>query len=102
MLSEDIDIYFSDFGVAASWTPRNGDALQTAKVIEDAADEEMSIGASGAVGRRLQITYPSTKLVGMEKGEGISVNGIDYIVRDTPMAIDDGAMMIALLGRFDT
>lgn len=99
-LNEDISVFFSDFARAAVWTPRNGDAAKTGDVILDYADETFNAGMVEAVGRYTSILYASETFPGLDNGEPITVDGIEYFVRGTPRAVEDGAFTLAWLGKY--
>lgn len=101
-LNEDIAVYFSDFALAATWTPANGAATQTGDVILDHADDAMNVGGVEALRRTTSIVYATGLFEGLDNGERITVDGTDYFVRGTPQAIEDGKLTQAWLGKYGT
>lgn len=93
MFTEDLGQFFrtSDLAVTASF------GAQTAEVFLDAPDEE-AIGGE-VLTREYAIVYRATQLTGLTRGSSITVNGNNYVVRQEPRAVDDGALLRALLTR---
>lgn len=98
MFAEDLDIFFAEFAVAASWTPSAGGAVQSARVLFDQPGE-LALGDSVLIGNTCQITYPQGRLVGLEAGDVLTVDGQPCRVRERPRRIEDGALMQALVSR---
>lgn len=95
--AEDLAAFFSeaDFAVAASWTPSGGGAAKTASVLFDQPDEEVLSGA--VVTREYAITYRADALAGLAAGEVLTVDGAAYTVREAPISLGDGKIMLASL-----
>lgn len=95
--AENLAAFFAeaDFAVAASWTPSGGGAAKTASVLFDQPDEEVLSGA--VMTREYAITYRSGQLQGLAAGEVVTVEGAAYTVREAPMALGDGKIMLATL-----
>lgn len=98
MFAEDLDLFFAEFAVAAAWTPSAGGALQSAKVLFDQPGE-LALGDTLLIANTCQITYPLGKLVGLDAGEVLTVDGQPCRVRERPRRIEDGRLMQALVSR---
>lgn len=91
MMDEDLNGFFdgNDFAVRAVF------ADKSASVLFDAPDD---IEIGGAVlSRNYAITYPAGQLEGLADGDAIIVDGKAYTARGEPRAIEDGALMRAIL-----
>lgn len=87
--TEDISLFFADFGVEAVF----GEASVT--VLLDRPDAEV-LGGAGLTNDPV-ITYATGDLAGLAMDSEITVDGVDYLVRGTPRKIDDGKLMQAFL-----
>lgn len=92
MFTEDLGAFFAtgDFAVPAVF------GALTAEVLLDAPDEELLGGE--VLSTEYAIRYRAGQLTGLTRGSSITVNGINYTVRQV-RATDDGALMRATLTR---
>ena len=97
MFVEDLSIFFADFAVDASWTPSTGGAAQSGRVIVNAADtvvlDDMLIASATT------FTYPLGQWPALDEGQVLVVGASSYRVRSCPLAIDDGKLMRAEVGK---
>lgn len=96
--AEDMSVFFdtAGFAVSATFTPSAGGAAQTASVILDSPTEEV-FGGEGLSNEYL-ITYPTSSLVGIRKGDTGVIEGITYRVREVRL-LDDGKLKTATLSK---
>lgn len=87
---EDIDGYFADFGVVATY------GAESANVLFDTPDE--MVGAVENVSTGYQITYKTGVFAAMKFADTITVAGVSYSVRYI-QKINDGALSRALLSK---
>lgn len=83
--------------VPASWAPSGGGATQTADVIFKAPSHDVLAG--GAFATDPSIQYAAVDLVGLKRGETVTVNGSTYKVREDPQSELDGTRMKVPLTR---
>ena len=95
MLQEDLSVFFGDFSVTATWTPSTGGAQQTAPVIFDQPDVDLASGM--VISRDYKITMLASGFPGINRSEVITINAVNYTVRESPRQIDDGAMLEMLV-----
>lgn len=91
MISEDLDLYFADFGVPITWE-RGVDDVVESKALFDMPDEinegTLSISTAYAVTVR-------TDLFGaISKGSTVIVDGIEYTVGLSPLKLSDGRLCV--------
>lgn len=80
------------------WTPSAGGAEQSADALFRDVSEEVL--GSAAFAYDVSISYPVTKLVGLKRGESITVDGVAFKVREDPRSdIGNGTRMKATLAR---
>lgn len=100
------DKFFESFDKAGFlkpvlWTPSSGlpgaGVLQSAKARFRAPTRDVLQGEASA--NEYSIEYASTALVGLRRGESITVDGIAYKVREDPDAQLDGTRLRAALTR---
>lgn len=94
--AEQLESFFADFGVSATWTPSAGGPMQTATVILDAPDQQLFDGAQ--VSTDYSISMPAASFVGIDNGETVVIAATNYRVRNV-MAIDDGSIKVITLAR---
>lgn len=87
--------------VSATWTPRSGGDRQEALVYLNAEDSDLALGPVSASARAYEMEYPAVEFRGLAEGETVYIEGQAYRVRGSPHAIEDGADMVARLGRMD-
>lgn len=83
MFTEDLGLFFADFGVDATWG-----SLST-KVIIDAATEDLLGGR--VLSTDYVLTLPAAEFPGIAKDAQITVGAVTYRVREVRL-IDDGAV----------
>lgn len=90
---------FSKAGIvkSLSWCPKSGDAQQTADVIFRAPSRDALAGEFSATD--YMIEYPATQLVGLKRGEQVTVESVTYKVREGPHSDLDGSRLKAFLTR---
>ena len=94
MFTEDLDQFFADFGVSATF------GAETGLVIFDAPDINV-IGFEGqVVTPEYKITYPSTSFISLENSSEITVDGVNYIVKYVTSG-HDGKIKYAYLSGAD-
>lgn len=101
MFSEDLSVFFADFGISAVWVPTNGTQQQTAQVILDTEGTEIQFGEFSANGSNISITYRATDFIGLAVNEPITINTTTFRVRAEPLEIEGGAMRRAWLGKYE-
>ena len=79
----------------ASWVPSTGGAVQTPDVIYRAPTEDALSGGVKSV--EYSIRYPATVLVGLKRGETVTVDGVQFTVRENPESQLDGTRLEAKL-----
>lgn len=79
----------------ASWAPSGGGALQAADVIFHASNENVFGGEVSSTNYRIQ--YAASALVGLKRGEVVTVAGVQYTVRESPVPQLDGTRLEASL-----
>ena len=90
-LTEDLAVYFVDFGVQCV----SGAVTFTA--ILDAPDDVLGLGQVGAVSQAPTIVYVTAD-VALAYGDAITVAGLAYTVQEV-LAISDGNLTRARIGR---
>lgn len=98
MFTEDMTVFFdtADFAHVATWSPSDGSEQQTANVILDSPDQELFSGA--LVSTDYAITYPASEFVGLDHGDLLTIESVEYQVREVRQ-IEDGRLMRATLGK---
>lgn len=89
-LTEDLSVYFADFGVACVHSG------SSAQAIHDKDTQRLFDG--GALDEEETITLPATSLPGLANGEAVTVAGVSYTVREVHY-LDDGKLKRASLKR---
>lgn len=94
MFAENLDVFLADFGVLCS----KGTSTFTA--ILDAPDTSLNFGGSGVISTDYEITLKTADVqaISLVNRDAITVNGINFIVRDV-MALDDAAFSKASLSK---
>jgi len=87
---EDLDVFFSDFGVTAVF------GAESAKVLFDYP--EMVVAEDYVVTAENTITYKATLFPTLAKGSAITVDGVSYKV-NTVLAAEDGKLKKATLSK---
>lgn len=82
---------------AVAWTPSGGGAEQTADVMFREPVRDVLSGE--AFTTEPSISYPTTQLVGLLRGETITVAGVSYKVREDPRSELDGSRMTVPLSK---
>jgi hypothetical protein len=77
------------------WTPSIGGPQQSEQVRYRAPTQDALSGDTKSVD--YSINYPATVLVGLKRGEAISVDGVQFIVRENPESQLDGTRFEAWL-----
>lgn len=83
MFTEDLGLFFADFGVDATW------GSLTTKVIIDAATEDLLGGR--ILSNDYVMTLPAADFPGIAMNAQITVGSVTYRVREVRL-IDDGAV----------
>ncbi len=78
----------------ATWQPSIGGPQQSAVVLLDVPDEML---LDSALAGQQVMEYRSTQFVGLATGETVTISGTDYLVRETPRRLYDGAILRAWL-----
>lgn len=92
MFTEDLSVFFAEFGVQATWTPSG----ITATVILDSPDA--GILGDLVLTTQYEMTYQTSDFAGLDYGANLSINGAQYTVKDTKR-LDDGAFSKASLSK---
>ena len=79
----------------ALWTPSAGGAQKSAQVRYRAPTQDALSSEVKSVD--YSIEYPATVLVGLKRGETITVNGMQFTVRENPESQLDGSRLEAKL-----
>lgn len=98
--TEDLSLFFGDFDIAATWTPSNGDAAQTAQVFLDTEGLTLNVQGFDVMGDDITMIYKATDFVGLAVDDPIAIDGADYRVRRDPQKVEAGAFMVAALGTY--
>ena len=98
MLTDDFAIFFSsqDFAVSAAWSKPSG-GMEIASVLFDSPDRDLLSGHMQAT--HYQISYPITALVGLKRGDSITIAGAIYTVLSEPDSAHDGRIKHAQLSK---
>jgi hypothetical protein len=94
MFSENLDVFLADFSVPCS------KGATPFLAILDTPDESLGIGIANAMSTMYEIRVKTSdvQLTNLLGGDSITVNGVNYKVRDT-MLMDDGAFTRVTLTR---
>lgn len=84
--------------VTAIFVPPGGGVQASAQVIFDAPGAVTAFGEVGVVTTDPTITYLAADLSSLDHGVAITVDGVDYTVREITQ-LDDGVVMQARLAR---
>jgi hypothetical protein len=92
------DKFFESFKKAghtrlASWTPSAGGPAQTADVLYRAPGQDVLQGEAFATA--YTIRYPATKFPGLIRGETVTIDAVNYKVKEDPRSELDGTRMLA-------
>lgn len=87
-LTEDLALFFADFGVSAVF------GAQSSVVLLDLPDMDVLEGM--AISNNPAMTYASSEFPSLVRGSSITVNGSAYTVREV-RKLDDGALSQAML-----
>ncbi len=99
MFSENLDAYFTDFGVVATRVDTGDGSSATARVIFSPSISDSPFDGFNATGAEYGMTYQVSELPALAQGEGMIINGTQYRVRN-PEVRNDGAIAVAALGKF--
>lgn len=83
-----------------SWTPSagaGGGPAQAADVIFNTPPRDVLAGDGR--GTDYSVQYPATKLIGLRRGETVTVDGVSYTVREAPYKQLDGTRLEAPLAK---
>lgn len=94
------DQFFAAFDKAgflktASWAPSLGGDIQTPKVRFKASSQDALSGDVKTIDYTIE--YPSTVLIGLKRGEVLTIDGAQYTVRESPEIHLDGTLVAAKL-----
>ena len=92
---DDLDVFFSEFAVDASFTPAGG-AEETAKVIFDSPDE--TVFGERVMTTEYLITLPQSVFVTLKGGDVLNIGSKSYKVREVRL-LDDGLIKQASLSK---
>ncbi|MDD5247820.1 MAG: hypothetical protein PHY45_02475 [Rhodocyclaceae bacterium] len=90
MITEDLDVFFADFGVPASA------GANSATVLLDMPDR--AILGDRQIGTEYAITAKATDLPGLKHGDAITVANVGYSVRVVTL-LDDGVLKHVTLSK---
>jgi hypothetical protein len=79
----------------AFWSPSAGGAVHTPKVRFKAPTQDALSGDVTSID--YSIEYPATVLVGLKRGEVLTIDGVQYTVRENPESQLDGTRFEAKL-----
>lgn len=79
----------------ALWTPSTGGAQQDPRVRYKAPTRDALSGETKTID--YSINYPSTVLIGLKRGEVITIDNMQFTVRENPESQLDGTRFEALL-----
>lgn len=79
----------------ALWKPSSGAAAQSPRV-RFKAPTDHALGGE-ALSTDYSITYPASVLIGLKRGEVVTIDGQDYTVREGPSSNKDGTELEAKL-----
>lgn len=91
---DDLSAFFSDFAVTATW---GDDPPETAEVILDHPDVLML--GNDCLAADIRMTFRANQLVGIDEGDVVIIDGINYLLRETPASSADGAVMVVSVSR---
>ncbi|OSM07597.1 head-tail joining protein [Magnetofaba australis] len=80
-----VDAVFDAFGVAATYTPANGDPATTITVLAKRPDEVVGFGETRIAAEISLFEIRASDVASPEAGDVITLNGINYTVQGTPM-----------------
>ena len=87
---DDLDVFFADFALDATWTPAGGSA-QAGKVILDAPDA-MVLGDM-VISTETTLVFKSAQWSGIDEGQTVVIGSASYRLRQRPQAFDDGQLV---------
>lgn len=90
-MTEDLSVFFADFAHQAFW------GATPAKVLLNAPTQDVLGGK--AQSNEYVITLPLAVWSGITRGDSVTVDGLSYIVRESPDHITDGVLMRVKLSR---
>jgi hypothetical protein len=88
-MTENLDLYFDDFGVSVSWEKDNNTTVETMGVL-DMPDEELGGGLLQST--EYSLLVKTAEFIGIQKDDEIIVDGEDYVVRSSLKRVDDGKL----------
>lgn len=91
-LTGDMAVFFSDFGVSATF------GATTGTVLLDTPDSVGAMAGLEVISADVVITYPSSLFATLDEGDSITVAGVSYKAKAVK-AVDDGMLSIAHLKR---
>lgn len=98
MISENLDLFFADFGVPVEWQRGMNDLVE-GKGLLDRPDEinegTLSISTAHAV------TVRTDLFGGMIKGDTVTVDGTEYTLALSPLKLGDGKLCVLGLNSGD-
>lgn len=90
MFADDLPVMFSDFAVAATWSPTVG-IEHAAEVILDKPDEVI-LGGNVLAGNT-QMIFREDQFVGIDEGDVVTIGSDSWLLRETPRQSADGRVM---------
>jgi hypothetical protein len=92
--SLDTGTFMRDFGVPVVWTDPDGNDINTLGIWEG-PDRGIEVGFT-VMGNEYAVTYPASDLPNVKNGDPITVDGVNYTVKDVA-ALDDEVFSKATL-----
>lgn len=92
MFTENLDQFFADFGVSATFS------AETGLVIFDSPELQISGFGGDVISAEYKIKYKATLFSALDYGSSIVVNGLTYRVNSVNL-IEDGALKEAMLSK---
>lgn len=92
----DIHLAYADFGVAVTHVPAAGGVPTVAMAILDHPSANILMGVAVT---DYTLRYPIATFPSIKKGDRITIGRTDYLVRDVPLATDDGLEAVAPLAK---
>jgi hypothetical protein len=96
MITEDLDLFFQDFGVPVLWQKAPSELVSALGILDmpDAIDQgTLSIGTDFAV------IVQTAIFEGITEGTALTVNGIAYKLHIAPLKLSDGKLCVLGLNK---